>query len=145
MSIVKAIEKFYREKEKKGWTIGYWCIDVHGTIIKPNYQYGNIPTDFYPYAKEVLQILSKMDDICLILYTCSHPSEQNEYLKFFKENNINFKYVNKNPEVTTDNGGYGYYEEKPYFNVLCDDKAGFFPDEDWYNILMFFKTKYKSL
>ena len=57
------------------------------------------------------------------MYTCSHPNEIQEYLEFFEKNNIRFKYVNENPEVP--DAAYGYYQDKFYFNVLFEDKAGF--------------------
>jgi hypothetical protein len=28
----------------------------------------------------------------------------------------------------------GYFEDKPYMNVLLDDKAGFCPEFDWFMI-----------
>jgi len=132
MSILRAIEiNHFKLKEERGWDKTYWAVDLHGTVIKPNYQAGNIPKDFYPFAKEVLQRLSKLEDVCLIMYTCSHPHEQDQYLAFFEENGIHFDYVNGNPEVETDEGGYGYYEDKPYMNVLFEDKAGFDALTEW--------------
>jgi hypothetical protein len=138
--IIKAIEKSFSEAKRKGWDKTFWAIDIHGTIIKPNYQAGNIPKEFYPFAKETLQLISKRSDVCLILYTCSHPWEIVEYNKMFSENEINFKYVNENPEVETDPQGYGNYEKKMYFNVLFEDKAGFDP-ADWQRIYNFLETK----
>ena len=65
----------------------------------------------------------------MIMYTCSHPHEIEQYLEFFKKHNIDFKFVNENPEVP--DAAYGYYQDKFYFNVLFEDKAGFLPDRDW--------------
>ena len=39
------------------------------------------------------------------------------------------KYVNENNDVK--NAGYGCYDDKFYFAVLCDDKAGWDPENDW--------------
>jgi hypothetical protein len=44
--------------------------------------------------------------------------------------------VNKNPEVKSTT--YGYYEDKPYFNVLFEDKAGFDATEDWFLVGNYF-------
>jgi hypothetical protein len=44
-------------------------------------------------------MISKMSDVVIFLYTCSHPHEIEQYLKLFSDNNIHFKYVNENPEV----------------------------------------------
>ena len=76
-------KRFYNDKEKRGWDKGYFFFDIHGTILKPNYQYGNTPKDFYPYAVETLQFLTKLPDVEMIIYTCSHPHEIQEYVKVF--------------------------------------------------------------
>jgi hypothetical protein len=129
-------------KEKRGWDKTYWFFDIHGTILKPNYQYGNIPKEFYPHAKEAMQFISKLDDVCMVLYTCSHPHEIEQYLEFFKDNGIHFQYVNENPEVATDLNGYGCYDKKPYINVLFEDKAGFNPETEWLEVLELLREKY---
>ena len=141
--IVRSIEiNHFQAIERKGWNKTYWFFDLHSTVIKPNYEYGNIPKEFYPYAKEVLQMLSDRDDVCLAIYTCSHPHEVDQYKEYFKEHGIRFQFVNKNPEVKTEEGGYGYYEDKPYMNVLFEDKAGFDAEVEWEEVRDFLKQKY---
>ncbi len=136
MSIVKSIRiNHYEHMIKRNWDHTYWAVDIHGTILKPNYEYGNIPKEFYPYAKEALQYISKMEDVVMILYTCSHPHEIEQYIEYFKENDIHFKYINENPEVKTNLDGYGCYDKKPYMNVLFEDKAGFDGETDWALVL----------
>lgn len=143
MSIINAIVKNHFEiKEKRGWDRTYWFFDLHGTVIKPNYKYGDIPTEFYPFAKETLQFLTNLNDVVMVMYTCSHPHEIQEYVKFFEDNNIRFKYINENPEVPTDLNGYGCYDTKPYINVLFEDKAGFDPEVEWEVVLSFMQHKY---
>jgi hypothetical protein len=129
--------------EERGWDKTYWFIDLHSTVVVPNYAEEGIPTEFYPMAKEVLQILSNRSDICLIMYTCSHPKEIKQYLEFFDGNDIHFEYVNENPEVKTGDDAYGCYDDKPYMNVLFEDKAGFHPEE-WFGIKELLETKYKE-
>jgi hypothetical protein len=119
-------------------------IDLHGTIIKPNYKVGDIPTEFYANAKEALRIMSNANDICLIMYTCSHPHEIKQYEALFEENNIHFDYINENPEVVTQPDGYGCYDKKPYMNLLFDDKAGFIPEIEWAGVLDVLKMKYNA-
>ena len=131
--ITRAIEKAFANMKNKGWEKTYWAFDIHETIIEPNWQVGNIPRSFYPMAKEALQLISEREDIVKILYTCSYPSEVEEYLAYFKSHDIHFDYVNENPEVS--NSGFGYYEKKPYFNVLFEDKSGFEATEDWYKVM----------
>lgn len=126
--ITHAIENCFRLAKVKGWDKTYWAIDIHGTILKPTYNH-KISTEFYPYAKEALQLLSKRNDIYKILFTCSYPHEIEQYLEYFRQHEIHFDNVNKNPKVA--DGAYGYYHEKIYFNVLMDDKAGFDGETDW--------------
>lgn len=146
MSIIHSIKvNHFDAKEKKGWDKTYWFFDLHSTVIKPNYEAGNIPREFYPYAKEVLQMITKLDDICMAIYTCSHPHEVKQYLEYFREHDIHFEYVNKNPEVETQEGGYGYYEDKPYMNVLFEDKAGFNPETEWKEVLDLLIEKYGTI
>lgn len=142
MSIIKAFDSAYKDMVRKNWDKIYVFCDLHSTVIKPNYEVGNIPTEFYPYAKEVLQILSKREDVCLVIYTCSHPHEIAQYIEYFKSHEINFQFINKNPEIKTIAGGYGYYEDKPYMNVLFEDKAGFDADSEWEEVRDFLIEKY---
>jgi len=97
MGVLRAIKIAYAELERRGWDCCYFFIDLHGSVIKPNYQYGNIPTEFYQDALESLQIMSKAKDIKLIMYTCSHPNEIVEYNKLFNDNGVVFDYINENP------------------------------------------------
>lgn len=136
--ITRAIENCFQHARAKGWSKTYWAFDIHGTILKPTFQRGIISKEFYPYAKEVMQLLSTRTDIVRILYTCSYPHEIEEYLTYFAQHNIHFDNINKNPDVA--DGGYGYYQDKFYFNVLMDDKAGFDGETDWKNIYDLLQT-----
>lgn len=135
--ITRAIEKAFETAKERNWDRTFWAFDIHGTIIVPNWEHGNIPNEFYPYAKEALQIITKREDITSLLFTCSLPEEIPLYLELFKNNDIHFDYVNKNPAIQ--NQGYGYYNDKPYFNVLFEDKAGFDPLTDWELVLELIK------
>ncbi len=130
--ITKAIENCLRNAKEKGWEKTYWAIDIHGTILKPNYKRNEISREFYPNAIEALRLLAKRKDIVKILYTCSYPHEIAQYIEYLAEHGIHFDHINKNPEVV--DGGYGYYNDKFYFNVLMDDKAGFDGETDWAEI-----------
>lgn len=127
--ILKAFKFAWEKAAKKDWDSVYIAMDIHGTIIKPNYKYGDIPKEFYPYAKETLQEMSKRKDMKLYLYTCSHPEELEQYVEFFKSHDINFRFTNRNPEVVSQ--GYGCYDAKPYFDILFEDKCGFDAESDW--------------
>ena len=135
--ITRAIENCLQLAHQKNWPKTYWAFDIHGTILKPNYRRDEISREFYPNAKEVMQHLSKREDIVRILYTCSYPVEIEQYIAYFKEHDIHFDYINQNPDVI--DSGYGYYKDKFYFNILMDDKAGFDGENDWKEILKLIK------
>jgi hypothetical protein len=127
--ITKAIQKAFEVKEKRNWLRTYWAFDIHETILKPNWNHEEIPTEFYPHARETLQMITERKDIVAILYTCSHQDHIEAYMEYFRVQQIYFDYANENPEVR--NARYGCYDSKPYFNVLFDDKAGFDAHSDW--------------
>lgn len=130
--ITRAIENAMLHAKRKGWRKTYWAFDIHGTLVRPNHKVGEIATEFYPHVIEVMQAISTRSDVVRILYTCSYPNEIEEYLDYFKKFDIVFDYVNENPEVA--DGGYGYYKDKFYFNVLFEDKAGFNGETDWLGV-----------
>lgn len=123
----RLIEKAFKIARERNWKKIYIACDIHDVILEANYS-KDIPTKFLGNAKKVLQRLSQRSDVTLILYTCSHPSEIEQYLKLFTDAGINFSYVNENPECV--NTAYGDFTVKFYFNILLEDKAGFVP-EDW--------------
>jgi len=125
----KHIINTFAKKGEKKWDTLYWAIDIHDTCVKANYKANDLPTEFFPKAKEALIRIGNRPDCCLILFTCSHPHEIDKYLKFFEEHGIKFKHVNKNPEAA--NTAFGFFEHKFYTNFILDDKAGFDPHEDW--------------
>jgi hypothetical protein len=140
--ILKSIKREINKMDSNDdWDRIFLMFDLHGTIIKPNFIIGNTDIEYYPYAKETLQLISNRSDLDLNIYTCSHDNEVIEYQKKFKKDGIIFKYVNENPDVKT--SGYGNYEKKPYMNVLFEDKSGFDPDS-WPQIYNYFKKRYKD-
>ena len=135
-SIIKAIDKAFVTKNKRGWDKIYFFFDIHETILYPDYN-NTDPRKFYNHAEDVLKYLSNRTDIELGLYTCSYPNEINSYLTYFSERGIKFKHVNRN--LSVDDTKYGFYKEKPYFNVLFEDKAGFDAENDWIFLKEYFK------
>lgn len=131
--ITRAIKNCLRRAQEKKWEKTYWAIDIHGTLLKPNFKKNEISLEFYPYALEAMQLLDKRKDIIKIMYTCSYPHEIKQYVEYFAQHGIHFHYINSNPEIV--DGSYGYYKDKFYFNVLMDDKAGFDGQQDWKKIM----------
>ena len=145
MSLIKPFDNAYADAIRKGWSYIYVFLDLHSTLIKPNYTAGNIPTEFYKGALEGLKIMSAAQDIKIIMYTCSHPHEIEQYEKMFSRYGVKFDFINENPEVTSTPQGYGCYDVKPYFNILIDDKAGFDAEEDWDELLGYLHGRYGSV
>ena len=137
-SILHAFSDAFKLKKERGWDKIYVWVDIHKTILYPTYEMGGVK-EFYTFAKEALIEMTKQNDISLGLYTCSYPEEIKEYLKFFELNGIHFEHINKND--AEENSKYGYFNEKPYFNVLIDDKAGFRAEHDWHGILVYLKRR----
>jgi len=125
------INKMFHHAFEKEWYTTYWAFDIHGTILVPTFRKDSYDSEFYPWAKETLHLLTKRKDIVMILYTSSYPEEIEHYQKVFKENDIYFKYVNENPDIDSSRGNFGHYEKKFYFNVLIEDKASFSPETEW--------------
>jgi len=139
-TILKWIKKMFEHAEAKQWFETYFSFDVHGTISKPDYRKSVKEIEYYPYAKETLQLISERYDIIMIISTSSYPDEISVYNKQFEEDGIKFNYVNENPEISSDKGSFGYYKDKFYFNALLEDKSGFNPERDWKFLYDFFKN-----
>lgn len=139
-SIIKWIKLMFTHSEQKQWYETYWAIDVHGTITMPDYRRIAKQVEYYPYAKETLQLMSKREDIIMIMATSSYPEEIEVYDAQFKKDGILFKYINENPEISGEQGSFGFYKNKYYFNVSLEDKAGFNPLRDWKFLYEYFLT-----
>lgn len=147
-SIVKAVDRTYKwvtehsPPDNKAQT--YWAIDLHSTVLKPDYQSKDIAKEPYPYALEVLRILSESPDDTLIMFTSSKVDMTNKYKIFFLLRGIAFKYLNSNPEVKTQPDGHGCFDDKFYFNVMLEDKAGFDPETDWKDLFEYLNNHYRE-
>lgn len=139
MNIIKAFEHAYRQKAAKKWDYIYVAVDIHGTIFKPTYSsFYSHNDEYYPYAKEVLQMMSRRKDIKLILWSSTPSDILVKYWKnFYNNDNIIFNYINENPEVKDTN--IASFKNKFYFNVGLDDKFGFEPETDWLDIKQMLK------
>ena len=121
------IENSFRIMKERNWEFFYCYIDVHKTILFPAYD--GFPEIYYPMSKETLQKLSNDKRIKLVLYTCSYKEDIEKYLTMFKNDNINFDFVNK---IDVPNNRYGDFSQKSYKNCLIDDVAGFEAIYDWF-------------
>lgn len=125
------IKKTFEMKAIKGWPEVYFCIDLHGTII-PSGKNSDDKTDvleFYPYAKEVLQWLSRRKDIMMILWTSTPVHRLAHVWHWLGNNRIHFDFLNSNTHAKST--PRSDFDRKFYFSVLLDDRAGFEPETDW--------------
>ena len=68
MDIGKAFEVAFKRKKEMNWEKIYVVVDIHDTILRACYE--NEETfDYYPYAREALQLMTSRDDICMILWS----------------------------------------------------------------------------
>jgi hypothetical protein len=107
-------------------------VDIHDTILRACYE--NEETyDYYPYAREALQLMTNRDDICMILWSGCYDEQMAIYRSRFAEEGIRFDYANENPEVGKTS--FQNFEVKLYFNVGIDDKFGFDAETDWVKVI----------
>lgn len=135
--IIKLFKNAAKIADERNWDRIYVGCDIHSTILKPTYS-TILSTEYYPFAKEVLLMLSERQDMCLILWSCSLAEINKEYYDFFKQDGINFDYINENPECPSTE--YADFDTKLYFSVGLDDKFGFDPEEDWEQLYEYLKS-----
>ena len=136
--LVKYLDKLLKMKEEKGWDYLYFMVDIHNTVIKSTYDKSDNFV-YFPYAKEVMQILTKRSDIKLIMWTSTYPEVIEQYRNVFKVSGIEFDYVNENPEM--DDDYIRCFIEKFYYDIGIDDKFGFDAETDWKEIYDYLQGK----
>jgi hypothetical protein len=129
MSLQKAIEKEFKKMKDKGWDKIFWMVDFHDTIMPGSYKKDDGDSEFYPDAVEVLQALTKRNDIAIILWTSSYKDYLEKHITRMKDLGIEFDYFNENPYCKSD--ALCDFSGKFYFNIVLEDKAGFDGMEDW--------------
>ena len=139
MNIIKSFKNALDRMAEKEWDTVYVLVDLHGTIFRPCYKEEET-YEFYPWARDVLQLLSAERSVKLILWTSTDRTYIHDYLNVLEYNNIHIDYVNRNPEVerSEDDPKQSSFTEKLYYNVGIDDKFGFDPENDWAELYEFF-------
>lgn len=124
-------------KKRRGHYYLYICIDIHGTIITPEYNKENEGARFYDHVLDVLKYLSDREDVILILWSSSYITPASTLIdQLYAQYGIIINFYNENPmEKNNDICDFG---SKFYFSVLIDDKAGFDPKNDWLELKNFF-------
>lgn len=106
----------------------YIAVDLHNTVFVPTFDKEET-FKYFRWAKQCLQLLSKIPFVKLIMWTSCYQDKIEMYLKHFEENNIHFDYVNENPECS--NSNYACFNNKFYFDIGLDDRFGFEAEKDW--------------
>lgn len=140
MSLINYIKKLYKEKEEKKYDTIYIMVDIHNTILKPTFNKKE-KFEYFPYAKETLQILSNRNDVKLIMWSSCYSDRLDLYLNHFRENGIKFNFINCNPEYK--NLSFACFDTKFYYDVGIDDKFGFDAENDWETLFLFFTEIYE--
>ena len=122
-----AIPRAYAIMKERNWDTVYWAVDLHGTVITSNYESGTY-TYINEEAKVALQAISALPETRLILWSSMNGFDQTNVMALFKSDGIHVDWFNENPAV--ESTGTGCFNQKFYFSVLVDDKAGFDPN-DW--------------
>lgn len=137
MSIIKAINRAYQLKEERNWTDIYWAIDLHGVCLKSNYTINS-----YEFINEdvvkTLLLIQSLPESKIIIWSSSYSEEKSDIYEFFLKHGIEINGFNHN--VFVQNTTTGCFDEKFYFNILLDDKAGFNPETDWKEIYNYLKN-----
>ena len=126
-TISQLFDSAFKAKNNKDWEKIFIAIDIHETILEPTWSDKRSHV-YYPMAKECLQLLSQMPDVCLIQWSSSSPVNNMHYNMEFDTEGVNFQYTNRNPEVPSTS--YADFDSKFYVSVILDDKSGFEPS-DW--------------
>lgn len=136
--MVEYLDRLFTMKKDKGWDYLYFMIDIHNTVIKPTYD-KSTDFEFFPYAKETLQLICRQKDIKTIMWTSTYPDIINQYEDKFWEYGIVFDFVNENPDFEDDY--IRCFIDKFYYDIGFDDKFGFDAETDWKEIYDYLKTK----
>lgn len=142
MGLISYIEKVFNGLNNGSFKCIYIMVDVHNTILKPTFDKKET-FEYFPYAKETLQLLSEKENIKLIMWTSSYDEKIQMYLKHFEENGIIFNFVNENKEYG--NVSFACFDTKFYYDIGIDDKFGFDAEHDWKEIYTFLTKKLNFL
>lgn len=136
--IVKAIRRAYQVMEERNWDTIYWAIDLHGVCLKSNYEQGGYEW-INASALQGLKTISNRPESKIILWSSVHPEEKMSIARFFGKAGISIYGFNSN--IFERNTQVSNFDQKFYFSVLLDDKAGFDPLTDWDAIIRHFAIK----
>lgn len=136
MNIIKAFSEAFSRAKFKGWDYIVVLVDIHGTIIKPCWDEEET-FDYYQGAKDTLRVMSKREDIKMVLWSSCYPEKLKMYNDKFESDGIHFDYINEFTDA--ENSSTGCFNQKMFFNVGLDNAFGFEPERDWGIVLNYLK------
>ena len=132
MDIIGAFEAAFYRAKKNDWDYIVVLVDIHDTIFKGTYS-ENENYEYLGKAKEALQLMTRMSNIKMILWSSSYPEKLRDYRMHMLWDDIEFDAINENIEGI-ENTKLACFDKKLYFNVGIDNAFGFDPERDWNNI-----------
>lgn len=132
MDIIGAFEAAFCRAKEKNWDYIVVLVDIHDTIFKGTYS----EAENYEYlgkAKEALQLMTKIPNIKMILWSSSYPKKLSDYIIYMSHDDIDFDAINENIEGI-ENTKLACFDKKLYFNVGIDNAFGFDAERDWNDI-----------
>lgn len=139
--IMRAVKLAY-DKHSEKYPHIFWKIDLHGVCLRSSYKAGEyewINDDVVPALKEIMHCPHSK----IILWSSCYEHEQEKIIKFFNDSGVQVDFFNENPMFA--NTEYGCFDQKFYFSILIDDKAGFDPDTEWKMIRDFLQKQNRNI
>ena len=136
--IINAIKNAYDTMHARKWDTLYWAIDLHGVCLESTYTVNEhrwISAD----AIAGLQSIDAQPENKIILWSAVYDEDKLPIVSMFADKGIKIIGFNENPEVF--NTDVSFFNEKFYFNILLDDKAGFNHHTDWSKIIEFYAQR----
>ena len=142
ISVAELFENAFIRAEEKSWDRIAVAVDLHGTVLKSNYSHA-LADEFYPFAEEALVALSRQSDVLLYMYSCTPSILKDMYNTMLRSKGIHIYPSPKDVHALMDVQAslYQSFNDKPYFNVLLEDKAGFDPNHDWEVLLNYLNNR----
>ena len=132
MDIIKAFEAAFNRAKKQDWDYIVVLVDIHDTIFKGTYSEEE-NFEYLGKAKETLQLMTRMPNIKMILWSSSYPEKLRDYRMHILWDDIEFDAINENIEGI-ENTKLACFDKKLYFNVGIDNAFGFDAERDWNQI-----------
>ena len=132
MDIIGAFEAAFYRAKKNDWDYIVVLVDIHDTIFKGTYSEEE-NFEYLGKAKETLQLMTRMPNIKMILWSSSYPEKLRDYRMYMLWDDIEFDVINENIEGI-ENTKLACFDKKLYFNVGIDNAFGFDAERDWNQI-----------